>query len=106
SRILSLRARGFSDEEIGTAGVSREELDRFAAAREKGASRDQLLELVTDKMIDAIFVAGDPNYCRERMKEISKLASDNGFEQLMFSEFGPDAREGLRLLCDELLAAD
>jgi alkanesulfonate monooxygenase SsuD/methylene tetrahydromethanopterin reductase-like flavin-dependent oxidoreductase (luciferase family) len=105
SRILSLRSRGFSDEEIALAGVGREELDRFARAREQGASRSELLELVTDEMIDAIFVAGDPMYCRERMKEIVRLASDNGFEQLMFSEFGPDPREGLRLLCDELLPA-
>ena len=56
-------------------------------------------------MIDAIYVAGDQQYCRERMAAICGLAADNGFEQLMFSEFGPDPREGLRLLCDEILPA-
>ena len=103
TRILSLRDRGFTDEDIARAGVSPRDLDRFAEARKDGTSREKLFGLVTDAMIDAVFVAGDASYCRERMIEVCKLARDNGFQQLMFSEFGPDPSEGLRLLCDEIL---
>jgi alkanesulfonate monooxygenase SsuD/methylene tetrahydromethanopterin reductase-like flavin-dependent oxidoreductase (luciferase family) len=103
TRLLSLRERGFSEEEIERTGVASEDLDRLEKARKSGAPREQLSALVTDAMIDAIFVAGDPGYCRDRMAEVCKLAEDNGFHQLMFSELGPDPAEGLRLLCDEIL---
>jgi alkanesulfonate monooxygenase SsuD/methylene tetrahydromethanopterin reductase-like flavin-dependent oxidoreductase (luciferase family) len=103
TRILSLRHRGYSNEAIAAAGVPEAELDRFELGWKAGASREELASLVTDSMIDAIFVAGDPAYCRERMKAVRQLACDNGFEQLMFSELGPDPEEGLRLLSSELL---
>ena len=80
-------------------------MDKFEAARNAKAPRSELLTLVTDAMIDAVYIAGDPAYCREQMKRVSKLALEHGFERLMFSEFGPDPQEGLKLLCDELLPA-
>jgi alkanesulfonate monooxygenase SsuD/methylene tetrahydromethanopterin reductase-like flavin-dependent oxidoreductase (luciferase family) len=103
TRILSLRERGYSDEEVARTGVSPASLERFAAARVRGATRAELLGLVSDEMIDAVFVAGDPAYCKERMATVCKLAEENGFSQLMFSEFGPDPAEGMKLLCDEIL---
>ncbi|HLF78873.1 MAG TPA: LLM class flavin-dependent oxidoreductase [Dehalococcoidia bacterium] len=105
TRFLSLRDRGYSDEDIARAGVDPRDLDKFEAARHAGASRAELVSLVTDGMIDAIYVAGDPAHCRERLTHVSNLAREHGFEQLMFSEFGPDPRAGLKLLCDELLAS-
>lgn len=103
TRLLSLRDRGFSDEDIEATGASLADVERFAEARKAGQPREQLLELVTDEMIDAIFVAGDPAYCQERMVSISKLAASSGFEQLMFSEFGPDPKDGLDLLCEKVI---
>jgi hypothetical protein len=49
-------------------------------------------------MIDALFVAGDPTRCRERLVEVSQLAREHGFQQLMFSELGSDAEASVRLL--------
>jgi hypothetical protein len=103
TRILSLRHRGYSDEAIARAGVYQGDLDRFEAASNQGATREELKRLVTDSMIDAIFIAGDPGYCRERLSAVCNLAREHGFQQLMFSELGPDPAEGLQLLCDELL---
>jgi alkanesulfonate monooxygenase SsuD/methylene tetrahydromethanopterin reductase-like flavin-dependent oxidoreductase (luciferase family) len=103
TRILSLRHRGYSDEAIARAGIAKEDLDRFESAWKRSASRDELKALVTDSMIDAIFIAGDPGYCRDRLSAVCDLARDNGFTQLMFSELGPDPNEGLRLLCRDLL---
>jgi alkanesulfonate monooxygenase SsuD/methylene tetrahydromethanopterin reductase-like flavin-dependent oxidoreductase (luciferase family) len=105
TRLLSLRDRGYSEEEIARSGVRIDDMDRLQEARDRGALRDELLPLVTDEMIDAVFVAGDPTYCRERMAAVCKLAEENGFDQLMFSEFGPDPSEGLRLLCNEIIPA-
>jgi alkanesulfonate monooxygenase SsuD/methylene tetrahydromethanopterin reductase-like flavin-dependent oxidoreductase (luciferase family) len=103
TRFLSLRDRGYEDDAIARAGVNPRDLDKFEAARKSGASRYELVSLVTNEMIDAVYVAGDPAYCRERMKSVTKLAEEHGFEQLMFSEFGPEPREGLKLLTDELI---
>lgn len=103
TRVLSLRHRGYSDEDIGHAGVPIADLDAFEEAYNQGAPREQLAGLVTDPMIDAIFVAGDPAYCRERMSAVTALAKANGFDQLMFSELGPDPSEGLKILCEEIL---
>ena len=103
TRILSLRHRGYSDEAIARAGVQKQDLDRFEAAWNQGGPREDLKPLVTDSMIDAIFIAGDPEYCRERLQAICGLAREHGFGQLMFSELGPDPEEGLQLLCKELL---
>jgi len=56
-------------------------------------------------MIDAVFVAGGPEFCRERMIEVNKTAQDHGFQQLMFSELGPDVHESMKLLCDNVIPA-
>ena len=103
SRVAGLPHRGYKAEEIERLGVSIDDLDRFNEARASGVSGVYLRELVTDPMVDAIFVAGDPAHCRERIAEISEKAKELGFQQLMFSEFGPHPGESLRLLADEIL---
>ena len=105
SRMLSLRGRGYTDDEFRTLGVDPKGVDSIEAAHKRGTPRDGLAALVTDAMIDAIFVAGDPGYCKERMADVSAMAAGHGFDQLMFSELGPDAGEALRLLSKDILPA-
>ena len=102
-RLLNLRWRGFTPEDIQRLGVTPREVDCLEKADREGASPAQFDHLVTDTMIDAIYVAGDPAYCREQMVEVHKTAQDQGFQQLMFSELGPNADESTRLLCDEII---
>ncbi|MCH9002475.1 MAG: radical SAM protein [Planctomycetes bacterium] len=59
----------------------------------------------SDEMIDAIFIAGNPGDCVERMIEVQATAQAQGFHQLMYSELGPDVDEAVDLLCDEILPA-
>ena len=54
-------------------------------------------------MVDAIFIAGEPGECLERMLEVHNIAQSQGFHQLMFSELGPDVDEALGLLVDEVI---
>lgn len=102
-RILGLRRRGYSPEELNRLGVAVEDVDLLERADQDGAGRTQFEGLVTETMIDAICVAGDPEFCKEQMREISKTAQAQGFQQLMFSELGPDVSESLELLCDEII---
>ena len=104
-RTLNLRRRGYTPEDIQQLGVTTEDVDLLDVAEKGGASAAQFDNLVTDQVIDAIHVAGDPAYCRDRMVEVAKVAEEHGFQQLMFSELGPDVHESLHLLCDEILPA-
>jgi len=80
-------------------------MDLLEKSDQEGTSAGQFSQLVTDAMIDAVYVAGEPDYCRERMVEVQEIAQENGFQQLMFSELGPDVHESLKLLCEEILPA-
>ncbi|MGZ5119479.1 MAG: LLM class flavin-dependent oxidoreductase [Burkholderiales bacterium] len=104
-RIVSLRESGYSNADYVKLGVDPADIDRLLAAEKESGGFDSRLHLVSDAMIDALFVAGDPAQCREKMREVCALARAHGFEQLMFSELGPDLHEGLRLLCDDILPA-
>ena len=102
-RILGMRRVGYTSEDIMRIGVEPEEVDRLEIANREGASPQQFGRLVSDAMLDAIFVAGDPAYCRERILEVRETAHQHGFQQLKFSELGPDAKESIRLLCEEIM---
>jgi alkanesulfonate monooxygenase SsuD/methylene tetrahydromethanopterin reductase-like flavin-dependent oxidoreductase (luciferase family) len=104
-RILGMRRVGFTPEDIMRLGVAPEEVDRLEIANRDGASPQQFGRLVSDAMLDAIFVAGDPAHCRERMLEVRETAHEHGFQQLKFSELGPDPKESIRLLCEEIIPA-
>jgi alkanesulfonate monooxygenase SsuD/methylene tetrahydromethanopterin reductase-like flavin-dependent oxidoreductase (luciferase family) len=101
-RIVSLRESGY-DADYGKLGVDPADVDRLQAAEKSGRPVDDYLDLVTDAMVDGIFVAGDPAHCREKMAGVCTMARAHGFQQLMFSELGPDLKQGLRLLCDKIL---
>jgi alkanesulfonate monooxygenase SsuD/methylene tetrahydromethanopterin reductase-like flavin-dependent oxidoreductase (luciferase family) len=105
SRMLNLYRRSYTDDDLERLGVSAESMAMLDRAEGGGASSQEILELTTDAMVDAIYVAGEPGECRERMVEVRETAEQYGFGQLMFSELGPDADESLRLLCDEILPA-
>ncbi len=105
SRLLNLRKRRFSEGDIQRLGVPSKDLDLLEQAVLNGATFQEFTSLVTDPVTDAIFIAGDPDYCREKMIHVARTAQDHGFQQLMFSELGPDVEESLRILCDEIIVA-
>ncbi|MFQ6026285.1 MAG: LLM class flavin-dependent oxidoreductase, partial [Dehalococcoidia bacterium] len=82
-RVLNLRRLGYTGEDLLGLGVEPGDLDRFEEAYEEGANAAHIDPLVTDGLIDAIFVAGDPGYCRERMVEVRTMAAENGCKQMM-----------------------
>jgi alkanesulfonate monooxygenase SsuD/methylene tetrahydromethanopterin reductase-like flavin-dependent oxidoreductase (luciferase family) len=102
-RILGLFQRGYSAEEYARLGIPGDDIERLFAAAQAGVSGAALAELVTDPMIDALFVAGDPARCREQLQQVSAVARAHGFTQIMFSELAHDVDAGIQLLCDEIL---
>jgi len=105
NRILNMYRRGYSHEDIQRLGVDLEDVDQLDQAEKAGVSSAEFDDLVTDDMIDAIFIAGTPGDCLERMIKVQSTAQSQGFHQLMYSELGPDIDEAIELLCDEIIPA-
>jgi 5,10-methylenetetrahydromethanopterin reductase len=103
SRVLGFRRRGYTDDDFRTLGIEPADVDRLDLARNSGVARDAVSAYVTDAMIDAIFVAGDPSFCKQAMAEVCELARRHDFHQIMFSELGPNAPEAMQLLTSEFL---
>lgn len=100
-RCVSLRRRGYSEDELVRLGIDSRDvavLDRWA---EEPYSVDAFVD--PEAMIDACFVAGDTGFCAERLESIARAAEGLGFDQLMFSELGPDPRASLDLLGERIL---
>jgi 5,10-methylenetetrahydromethanopterin reductase len=86
-----LRAAGIRKE-------AQEEMRKALGERGLNAAAD----LVTDKMIDAIAVAGTPEECIEKAKKFLR----RGITQLTFgSPYGPDPQESISTLCKEIIPA-
>ena len=102
-RVLNMYRQGYTHDDILKLGVALADVERLDVAESQGAAGKDLDELVTDSMVDAIFIAGTPGDCLERMLEVKETAWSQGFSQLMYSELGPDADEALSLLCGEIL---
>lgn len=104
-RVLNMYRQGYTHEDIERMGVAIADIERLHEAEKNGASEAEFDALVTDGMVDAIFIAGSPGDCAERMVEIGDTARDQGFTQLMFSELGPDVDEAVTLLCQDVIPA-
>lgn len=104
-RVLNMYRQGYTHEDIQRLGVALSDVERLDWADRNGATEAEFDNLVTDSMIDAIFIAGTPGDCLERMLEVRDTAREQGFGQLLFSELGPDVDEALGLLCDEVIPA-
>jgi alkanesulfonate monooxygenase SsuD/methylene tetrahydromethanopterin reductase-like flavin-dependent oxidoreductase (luciferase family) len=103
SRLPGLFDRGYGYDAFTGYGIAPEDLERLSNAFRGGAPRDELASLITDKMVDTFFVAGDPARCREQLAEVVALAEQHGIHQVMLSEISHDLEPGFRLLCDEVL---
>lgn len=100
-RIVALREEGYSDDDYRKLAIDPADIDRLLESEKRSGDFD--LALVTDAMVDALFVTGSPAECQEKLVQVAKMAAHHGFRQLMFSELGPDLEQGLRLLCDKIL---
>ncbi len=105
TRVLNMFRQGYSREDIQNLGVKLEDVEKLDEADKAGVTPEGFDALVTDDMVNAIFIAGEPGECLERMVEIHDIARSQGFHQVMFSELGPDVDEALGLLVDEVIPA-
>lgn len=103
-RMVSLRESGITDDDFVTLGIEPAAVDRIESELASGKPAADLLPLVSDAMVDAVFVAGDPAHCRERLTDVATASRALAIHQLMFSEVGRDPAAAIPLLLDEVVA--
>lgn len=102
-RTLNMRRNGHTDDDYRLMGIDPRDVDKLEEVLAAEGPFGDFSEVVTDAMIDASYVAGDPTYCAERMTEIRDICVTYGFEQVIFSELGPDQVDAVRLLSENVL---
>ncbi|HEX5114144.1 MAG TPA: LLM class flavin-dependent oxidoreductase [Pseudonocardiaceae bacterium] len=102
-RTLGLRKRGYTDDDLRQLGIDPVDVDALDRAYQAGGPFADFSELVTDAMIDASYIAGDPANCAERMAEFAELVREHRFEQVIFSELGPDPAVAVELIAGAVL---
>ena len=83
NRVLNMYRQGYTTEDIERLGVALPDVERLDQADRNGATEEEFDDLVTDAMVDAIFIAGTPGDCLERMLEVRDTAREQGFGQLV-----------------------
>jgi 5,10-methylenetetrahydromethanopterin reductase len=105
-RTLGLRKRGYTDDELEQLGIGPADVDALERAWAAGGNFADFSALVTDGMIDASYVAGDPAYCAEQVTAYVKdVVAPSGFGQVIFSELGPDPVAAVELIAESVLPA-
>ena len=102
-RVASLPQRGYQADDYAKLGIDQAAVESLATAYHGDAPGSYLASLVSEPMIDAVFIAGDPRSCRGQIEDICRLARAHGFQQLMFSGLGPNPQEAIRLLSEGVL---
>ena len=104
-RTLGLRKRGYTDDDLRQLGIDPADVDRLDRAYQAGGNFADFSELVTEGMIDASYVAGSPDYCAEKVAEFADLVRKHDFEQVIYSELGPDPEAAVKLIAEHVLPA-
>jgi 5,10-methylenetetrahydromethanopterin reductase len=103
--LVVLEAMGFSDGEFAALGVERATVLRIKRAFEAGGTIEDVAALISDKMVDAGFIAGTPGDCAAALEEMCARAQELGFDQICLAKLGPDYEEAITLLSRDLLPA-
>ena len=104
-RTLGLRKRGYTDDDLVQLGINPDDVDVLDRIYQKDGPFADFSAHVTDGMIDASYIAGSPDHCAERIAEFAEIVHQHHFEQVIFSELGPDPVVAIELLADRVLPA-
>lgn len=104
-RTLGLRRRGYTDDDLVALGIEPADVDVLERVWNEGGNFADFSAHVTDGMIDASYIAGRPEFCARQIQEFAGLVRDHGFEQVIFSELGPDPVAALALINRHVMPA-
>jgi 5,10-methylenetetrahydromethanopterin reductase len=103
--ILQWEALGFTAQEYDRMGVERERVLQLKEAFETGATVEEASKLVTDHMVKCYYAAGTPQEVRDQIIDLAGAAGRLGYDHIAFAKLGPNYREAIDLLADEVVPA-
>ena len=103
--ILQWEALGFTADDYGKMGVTREQVLSLKRAFETGATVEEASELVTEHMVKTYYAAGRPEEVRDQIIELVGAAGRLGYDQVAFAKLGPDYEESINLLAGQVMPA-
>jgi alkanesulfonate monooxygenase SsuD/methylene tetrahydromethanopterin reductase-like flavin-dependent oxidoreductase (luciferase family) len=103
--ILQWEALGFTADEYGKMGVTREQVLSLKRAFEAGATVEEASKLVTEHMVKTYYAAGRPEEVRDQIIELVGAAGTLGYDHVAFAKLGPDYDEAIELLAAEVMPA-
>jgi alkanesulfonate monooxygenase SsuD/methylene tetrahydromethanopterin reductase-like flavin-dependent oxidoreductase (luciferase family) len=101
--LIGLKRLGFDDEEFESMNINPNQVIAIESAFEDGATIHEAADLVTDEMVEATFIVGTPNECRDQFRDIVSTTNEIGIDQFVLAKLGPDYTESLELLHKDVL---
>jgi alkanesulfonate monooxygenase SsuD/methylene tetrahydromethanopterin reductase-like flavin-dependent oxidoreductase (luciferase family) len=103
--ILQWEALGFTAEEYARLGVQREQVLKLKEAYGAGATVEEASQLVTEHMVKTYYAAGTPEEVRDQIIELAGEAGRLGYHQVAFAKLGPDYKQAINLLANDVVPA-
>jgi alkanesulfonate monooxygenase SsuD/methylene tetrahydromethanopterin reductase-like flavin-dependent oxidoreductase (luciferase family) len=105
SSMMSMKIMGFTDADFRKMGVEPASVDRLIEASRKMLPVQEVVRFVTDAMVDATYVAGDGDSCRDRFVELCEATKKAGIKRIQFSKLGPKPKESVKVITKKILPA-
>jgi alkanesulfonate monooxygenase SsuD/methylene tetrahydromethanopterin reductase-like flavin-dependent oxidoreductase (luciferase family) len=103
--ILQWEALGFTAEEYAKLGVQREQVLKLKEAYAAGATVEEASRLVDETMVKSYYAAGRPEEVRDQIIELAGEAGRFGYDHIAFAKLGPDYKEAIQLLAEQVVPA-
>jgi 5,10-methylenetetrahydromethanopterin reductase len=105
-RFVSHIASGWPDEALIAKGIEPQAIQAVRQAYSENRGIDVAAALTPDDAVDRLIIAGTPEQCVERLRELFSLAARHGFSEVAIGvPLGPDVPEAIDLWGKEILPA-
>jgi 5,10-methylenetetrahydromethanopterin reductase len=105
-RFVSHIASGWPDEALVAKGIDPKAIQAVRQAYAENRGVDYASALTPDEAVKRLIIAGTPDQCIERLRELFSLAVRHGFSEIVIGvPLGPDVPEAIDLWGKEILPA-
>ena len=105
-RFVSHIASGWPDEALTAKGIDPKAIQAVRQAYAENRGVDYAASLTPDDAVDRLIIAGTPEQCIGRLRELFSVAVQHGFSEIVIGvPLGPDVPEAIDLWGKEILPA-
>src|SRR5262249_50538090 len=105
-RFVSHIASGWPDETLKKKGIDPSAIQAVRQAYAENRGVDYAASLTPDEAVDRLIIAGNPDQCAEKLRDLFSLAAQHHFNEIVIGvPLGPDIPEVIDLWCKKILPA-